>query len=129
MWGTGNLNFGKQKGMGHPDPITFGTTLRELREARGLSQEELGDMSGYSQQRIGSLEKGKVRRPDRAAAALADALGSTRKYLLYREGPRFVGPFFLTTKQVVEKYEALEPPGKERVSKVLLKEQEMVDLA
>jgi transcriptional regulator with XRE-family HTH domain len=57
------------------DPTGFGGRLRALREARGLSQAELGERAGLNQFSVAKLEQG-VREPTWATAlALARALG------------------------------------------------------
>ncbi|MEW1951905.1 helix-turn-helix domain-containing protein [Terrabacter sp. NPDC080008] len=53
----------------------FGARLRALREARSLTQEELGALSGLSVKAIGALERGERQRPHpHTVRALADAL-------------------------------------------------------
>ena len=55
---------------------TFGTRLRRLREAAGLTQEHLAERAGLSANAIGALERGERRRPyPHTLLALADALG------------------------------------------------------
>jgi putative transcriptional regulator len=50
--------------------------LRELREARGLSQQALGDVAGVRQSAISQLESGTRKRVDLSILErLADALG------------------------------------------------------
>ena len=41
-----------------PIQIKFGKTLRKYREARGLTQEKLGEISGLHFTYIGSVERG-----------------------------------------------------------------------
>lgn len=54
----------------------FGTVLRTLRAATGLTQEELADRSGLSVRAIRNLESGRTARPQRQSVALlATALG------------------------------------------------------
>ncbi|MEU0184307.1 tetratricopeptide repeat protein [Streptomyces sp. NPDC006207] len=53
----------------------FGQILRELRQGRGLTLEELADSSGVSGRAIGDMERGRSLRPHRGTvAALARAL-------------------------------------------------------
>jgi transcriptional regulator with XRE-family HTH domain len=57
------------------DPKQFGPKLRALREAAGLSQKELAEVSGLSQNGISQWERG-TREPSWGAVlALAEALG------------------------------------------------------
>jgi predicted ATPase/DNA-binding XRE family transcriptional regulator len=54
----------------------FGTQLRRLREAAGLTQEELAFRAGLTPNAVSSLERGKSRRPyPNTVRSLADALG------------------------------------------------------
>ena len=57
------------------DAAPFGTRLRRLREAAGLTQEELADRAGLTAHTIGALERGTHKRPYRHTVhSLADAL-------------------------------------------------------
>ena len=54
----------------------FGAHLRRLREAAGLTQDELAMRSGLSPDAVSTLERGLRRRPyPHTVRALADALG------------------------------------------------------
>jgi transcriptional regulator with XRE-family HTH domain/tetratricopeptide (TPR) repeat protein len=58
------------------DMATFGTVLRELRNAASLTLEGLAEASGVSVRGIGDLERGRRAAPQRrTVAALADGLG------------------------------------------------------
>ncbi len=58
------------------DQGSFGVRLRRLREARGLSQEELAERAGVSSHAVSALERGTRTRPyPHTVRALADALG------------------------------------------------------
>ncbi|MBO0822148.1 MAG: XRE family transcriptional regulator, partial [Nocardiopsaceae bacterium] len=62
--------------MSEPLPAPFGSLLRSLRTAAGLTQEELAESSGVSYRSISDLERGVSRSPRRdTARLLADALG------------------------------------------------------
>jgi predicted ATPase/DNA-binding XRE family transcriptional regulator len=55
---------------------SFGARLRRLREAAGLTQEELASRSGLSAVAVSALERGERRRPyPHTVRSLADALG------------------------------------------------------
>jgi predicted ATPase/DNA-binding XRE family transcriptional regulator len=57
-------------------PGTFGEQLRQYREARGLTQEELAERAALTPNGIGALERGERRRPyPDTVRRLADALG------------------------------------------------------
>ena len=56
--------------------LTFGSRLRQLREAAGLTQEELALQAGLSPRAISALERGERQRPyPHTVRTLADALG------------------------------------------------------
>lgn len=45
---------------------TFGDTIREAREARGWTQDELAQNSGVPKRTVQEIENGRVKRPQRA---------------------------------------------------------------
>ena len=54
---------------------SFGTLLRRLREAAGMTQEELAFRAGLTPNAVGDLERGKTRRPyPHTVRSLADTL-------------------------------------------------------
>jgi tetratricopeptide (TPR) repeat protein/transcriptional regulator with XRE-family HTH domain len=62
--------------MFEPPPVSFGSLLRSLRTAAGLTQEELAEAARVSYRSISDLERGVSRFPRRdTARLLADALG------------------------------------------------------
>jgi predicted ATPase/transcriptional regulator with XRE-family HTH domain len=59
---------------------SLGTQLRRLREAAGLTQEELAFRAGLTPNAVSDLERGKTRRPyPHTVRSLADALGLQEK--------------------------------------------------
>ena len=61
--------------MATSEGASFGARLRRLREASGLSQEELAHRAGLTPNAVGALERGERRRPyPNTVRALADAL-------------------------------------------------------
>jgi predicted ATPase/DNA-binding XRE family transcriptional regulator len=57
-------------------PLPFSQRLRRLREAAGLTQEELAERAGISAKAVSALERGERQRPyPHTVRALADALG------------------------------------------------------
>src|SRR5215210_2305604 len=74
------------RGVKKGNVATFGTILRELREAGGLTQEELASRAGLTAKAVSALERGERKRPyPHTVRALADALelfGDKRSALL-----------------------------------------------
>jgi len=67
-------------------PGAFGAQLKALREAAGLTQEELATIAGLSVHAVSALERGERRRPHvdtvRALSAALDLTGPTRDALI-----------------------------------------------
>lgn len=101
------------------DPIAFGNRVRERREALGLSQERLGELSGYSQSNIGWIEGGGPKRLRGPAAAISEALRTTAEYLLWGTGPVEIGPPIMSEHEVVENYKALSPEDRAAVTALI----------
>ena len=59
----------------HPVRLSFGTKLRALRVAAGLSQEKLGELARLDRTYISSAERGRRNVSLEAIVRLADALG------------------------------------------------------
>jgi predicted ATPase/Tfp pilus assembly protein PilF/DNA-binding XRE family transcriptional regulator len=60
------------------EPLPFSHHLRRLREAAGLTQEELAERAGISVKAVSALERGRRQRPyPHTVRALGDALGLT----------------------------------------------------
>lgn len=57
-----------------PDLLALGQAVRRLRTARGLSQEELADLSGLHRNYIGGIERGERNVGVKALFALARGL-------------------------------------------------------
>lgn len=55
--------------------IQFGARVRQLRQARSLSQEALADLAGLDRTYISSVERGQRNISLRNIEAIADALG------------------------------------------------------
>ncbi|MDG2532211.1 helix-turn-helix transcriptional regulator [Sphingomonas sp. HITSZ_GF] len=58
-----------------PDLIHFGKTVRRLREAEGISQEELAHRCGLHRNYIGGIERGERNVGLKAVFSLAHGLG------------------------------------------------------
>lgn len=65
-----------------PRHLAFGDAVRDLRKARGLSQEALGELAGMSANYIGDTERGERNVSVRALWQLADGLGVPASELL-----------------------------------------------
>lgn len=81
--------FGKGAGVPTLSPRhrALGEAVRELRKARDLTQEALGDSSGLTTNYVGDSERGERNLSVRALWALADGLGVPASELL-REAER-----------------------------------------
>jgi transcriptional regulator with XRE-family HTH domain len=65
------------------DPLlTFGNTLRQTRQARGVSQERLGELAGVHRTYIGAIERGEQNVALRNIVRIARALDTTAGDLL-----------------------------------------------
>lgn len=98
----------------------FAERVRLRREEVELSQKALAKAIGYSQQQVTWLEKGTMKRPERAASAvLAEALQTTVPWLLYGEGPKVAGPRFLPPQVIAEKYDRLSANEKAEITQLI----------
>jgi transcriptional regulator with XRE-family HTH domain len=92
----------------------FGARLRRLREATGLTKEELASRAGLTAKGIGALERGERKRPHpHTVGVLADALGLSgdEREALVAAVPRRTGMAFASATQLQEPVSALpEPP-------------------
>ena len=68
-------------------PSGFGARLRELREAAGLTQKELGERVGVPYQNIARIERGAVEPTWPTVLRLAVALGSSPNDFRGNGGP------------------------------------------
>lgn len=64
-------------------------TVREWRDLRGLSAQQLADAAGVSQQMLWRIEAGKSTPNILLAFALADALGVSERDILWPETARY----------------------------------------
>lgn len=65
----------------------MGTRIREIREARKMSQEELARATGLPKKTISLLEEGKVKTLGaKTVLSIANALGVVVNELIYPEG-------------------------------------------
>lgn len=63
--------------------MTIGDRIRQLREARKMSQDELAQAVGYkSRSTVGKIELGKMDITQSAVVAIAKALGTTPGHLM-----------------------------------------------
>lgn len=117
---TAKLNFGTALSMRPINAKDFAERVRLRREEVELSQKALAKAIGYSQQQVTWLEKGTMKRPERAASAvLAEALQTTVPWLLYGEGPKVAGPRFLPPQVIAEKYDRLSANEKAEITQLI----------
>lgn len=125
--------------MGRPQaslPALLGQRLREVREARGLTQEELGERAGFTGKYISEVERGLRDLPLSTLRAISHAAGASLDDLFHgvesglklplRDPAEPVEPF---SREVLAILKALThlPPARRR--KVLAALRAMVDLA
>jgi len=65
----------------------FGQRLRELRQARGWTLEDLGEKADLAWNYVAQIERGERNVSIDNMAALADAMGTTLSVLLQEEAP------------------------------------------
>src|SRR5918992_33403 len=66
----------RKQGMSRENDAPFGSRLRQLREAAGLTQEKLASRAGLTAKAVSALERGERKRPyPHTVRSLADALG------------------------------------------------------
>lgn len=70
----------------------FFSRLRQIREKRGMTLQQLGDLIGTSPQDIYHLEKGQMPRKRKRFVAIADALGVSLDWLFGRPGATVAFP-------------------------------------
>jgi predicted ATPase/DNA-binding XRE family transcriptional regulator len=74
-WYAGGVAKGGSRSKVSGEDIPFGARLRQLREAAGLTQEELAGRAGLTAKAVSALERGERRRPyPHTVRSLADAL-------------------------------------------------------
>lgn len=59
------------------DEIQLGKNIRAVRKRRGLTQEELAELSGFSLQHVGDIERGKANPTLTCLLKLADVMSVT----------------------------------------------------
>ncbi len=106
------------------DSVAFGLRVKQRRKDLGMSQERLAKLSGQSQSNIGYIEQGKAGKPHRLAPELAPHLRTTTEWLLWEQGPKHIGPIYLPTEVLAEKYEALTPDRKAEISEAVVNTQQ-----
>jgi transcriptional regulator with XRE-family HTH domain len=67
--------------------LSFGHRVRELRQARGLSQEKLAELAGVHRTYVSSLERGQRNVGLDNILAIAAALGVPASFLFTEETP------------------------------------------
>ncbi len=70
----------------HPALVALGRAIREVRTAKGISQEKLALMAEVDRSYVGRIERGDNNVALLTMARLADALGITLAKLMQRAG-------------------------------------------
>ena len=92
----------------------FCTILKELRIAKGLSQQELGDLTQLGQSNISAWERGERNPLPDGLIKLANYFGCSIDYLLgYSVKPNEADEVLF-----LQKYRELDEKGKEQVQKL-----------
>ena len=96
----------------------LGTKINELRRAKGLTLEQLGEATGSSKSYMWEIENKDVARPSaEKLAQIAAALETTADYLLEGDGAKEEDE--ATDLAFYRKYKKLDAPVKERLRKML----------
>lgn len=112
---------GHAKGAANPDPLAelFGRRVRLLRDAAGLTQQELGAAAGVDFKHVGSIERGEKTASFEAVEKLANALGVSY-YELFLPDDLSAGAIDVTTAAAIRDLERLsDGPVKRFVRDVL----------
>jgi Zn-dependent peptidase ImmA (M78 family)/DNA-binding XRE family transcriptional regulator len=73
--------------LGNMEPRALGARIREARESRGLTQQQLSDRMGVARTTIVAIEKGERRLKPKELVELAGTLGRSVSELLQRSAP------------------------------------------
>lgn len=94
------------------------SVLREVRVARGFSQEKLGDLLGLTFQQIQKYEKGTNRIAVATLQRIIEVLGVSLDDLLTIDGPE---PQTVDTdaRQLMRLYAVMSPPMRSRVMRIV----------
>lgn len=91
--------------------------IKRLREEKGLSQDALAKLTGYTDRSsITKIEKGQIDLQQSKIELFAKALGTTSRELVGWSNESTIPTEF---ESLIEKYQALDPPGQEHVDTVL----------
>lgn len=92
MWGTGNLDFVSHDGVGKKvDKSAFAARVRSRMEKLRVRQSALAQAIDVDYNTLGNVLQGRVEQP-KFIEELAEALHTTRKWLLWKIGPEDAGP-------------------------------------
>lgn len=109
--------------------MSFGSRLRERREALGLKQSELGKLLGITGSAIGNYELGVSSPKADILNQVFDVLKCDANYLFQDEMKELdTEDFSVTEIKMVKRYRLLDTHGKEMVDFVLGKETERMEL-
>ena len=93
----------------------FGENLKKLRIARGLSQQELGDLTQLGQSNISAWERGGRSPPPECLIKLATFFGCTIDSLVGYSSKAYEDDELL----IIQQYRSLNQEGKDAVKKCI----------
>lgn len=110
---------------------TLASRIKELRKSAGLTGEEFGKIFGIAKSTVSLYENGKSTPDDEIKKAICDYFKISFDYLLGRDNPSHEKhnkdfPLSSAEKEIIKKYRALPPQGKETIDTILNLQYELV---
>lgn len=104
--------------------MSIGSRIKELREAAGLTQEQLANKIGVTKSAVGNYEQNISSPKESVLYKLIDTLECDANYI-FQDGMQIKGKDFLCTpieQEHIKKYRLLDNDGKEIVDMILDRE-------
>ena len=96
----------------------LGSRLRQLREAQGLTQDELADLCGTNQGHIGKIERGEINLTLDTLMRIADGLHVSLQYLLDFD-QEFVLPYNMGILQSIQYMKSLPEETCNQIAEII----------